>query len=218
MPKGEPLEPMNLRISEIEGIVTLEWEPPLDNCGCPVESYIIYRGLTRDTIEEYDTASNTTYADNNVERGEYYYYAVSAVNSVGNGSAMAPEVVRISDKAEDNGGINPIIPIGAVAVLLLVIIIIVILVVVMKKGSSKDEEEVEDEEKSEEVTMSPETERDIMLQRRKEMEEVLDVPLTVDQAHAHDHDEHHYTYEELYGTKEEQAPPEMEESTPIPEE
>ncbi|MGA1821735.1 MAG: fibronectin type III domain-containing protein [Thermoplasmatota archaeon] len=211
MPVGEPGEPLNLRITETDGVVILQWDPPVDNCGCPVERYIIYRGLSRDTMVEYDTSTNTTYTDNDLNRGTYYYYSVSAVNSVGNGSVMEPEVVRISDKAEEESGINPVIFIIIGAVLIIVILMIVIIAVFFKKRPSGSGQEGVEEEESDDEAVSPESDIDLMIQRRREMEEISDVPLTVDQAHAHDHDEHHLTYEDLYGTKEEPKPPEVEE-------
>lgn len=211
MPIGEPGEPLNLRISELDGVVTLEWDPPVDDCGCPVASYIIYRGLTRETLDEYTTVTNTTFSDHDVESDTTYYYTVSAVNSIGNGSIMEPEVVRIPVEADEDGGIDPTIPIIAGVVLFLIVLIIAILVILMKKKPSDSGEQEEEEEEPEGESMSPEGEKDMMLQRREEMEEMTDVPLTVAQAHSHDHDEHQYTYEDLYGSGDEPQPPEREE-------
>jgi len=43
------------------------------------------------------------------------------------------------------------------------------------------------------------------------MEEMLDVPLTAAQAHKHDHDEHHLSYEDLYGSNADSVEPPSEE-------
>ncbi len=84
-----PSEPREFTASSGIGNVFLEWLPPLDNGGTPLEYYRIYRNMTDSGFEYYDTipASDTNYGDSEVTNGVEYTYYVTAVNAMGEGPA-----------------------------------------------------------------------------------------------------------------------------------
>ena len=81
----------------IKRSVTLEWTAPEDDGGSPVTGYIIYRGGTVVEMEPYADvgATTTTFMDEDIKRGETYWYAVVAVNDVAEGEPHYPEMVMI---------------------------------------------------------------------------------------------------------------------------
>lgn len=76
--------PRNLQATAGDGRIILSWDQPVDDGGCNIIEYRIYRS-TASGGEVYYTSVNgstTTYTDNNVVNGQTYYYKVSAVNTV----------------------------------------------------------------------------------------------------------------------------------------
>jgi fibronectin type 3 domain-containing protein len=68
------------------GQVGLGWTTPA-NGGSPITSYRLYRGTTSGSLSLYQTLGLvTSYTDGAVSNGTTYYYQVSAVNAVGEGS------------------------------------------------------------------------------------------------------------------------------------
>jgi cellulose 1,4-beta-cellobiosidase len=71
------------------GQVALGWTTPADG-GSPLSGYRLYRGTTSGSLSLYQTLGVVTaYTDTAVTNGTTYYYQVSAVNSVGEGSRSA---------------------------------------------------------------------------------------------------------------------------------
>jgi hypothetical protein len=67
--------------------VNLRWTAPADG-GSPITGYVVYRGASSDTATMNRVATLgvvTTWKDTTTTRGATYYYAVSAVNAVGEG-------------------------------------------------------------------------------------------------------------------------------------
>jgi fibronectin type 3 domain-containing protein len=83
-PGAPPTKPTNLKVSPGFDHIQLIWDPPENNKGFDVNSYIIYRGLSEIKLLVLDTIGNLTdYNDTNVDPGRIYYYSISAYNQKG---------------------------------------------------------------------------------------------------------------------------------------
>jgi hypothetical protein len=83
--KTVPDSPQGLQASAGDGVVNLSWNPPSYDGGSPVTKYNIYRGDSSANLTLLTSVSVTAYSDTDVINGNTYYYAVSAMNSVGEG-------------------------------------------------------------------------------------------------------------------------------------
>lgn len=88
----------NLTVRQDPG-VTLQWQPPAD-CGAPPTKYRIYRGPNPETLSFLAEIDATLLSYNEVQavQGTDYYYAVSAVNVLGEG----PQTTALSVSTEWN--------------------------------------------------------------------------------------------------------------------
>jgi titin len=80
-----PTAPTSLSIHAGDSQVQLSWSAPDDNGGSPIRSYDVYRSTV---LGSYVLVAHTTslgYSDLDLINGQRYYYAVSAVNLVGEG-------------------------------------------------------------------------------------------------------------------------------------
>ena len=86
-PTGLPGAPTGLSGTPSSGQVALSWTAP-SNGGANITSYKIYQGTSSggETLLLSTGNSNTTYTSTGLTNGTTYYYEVSAVNSVGEGS------------------------------------------------------------------------------------------------------------------------------------
>lgn len=67
--------------------VTLNWSAPSNNGGSLITNYILYRGASPNTETQLVTVGNVlTYLNTSLAKSTAYYYKVSAVNSVGEGT------------------------------------------------------------------------------------------------------------------------------------
>jgi len=80
-----PSVPRNLAATAGSGVVTLRWSAPAANGGSPIKNYTIYRGVSRDSLMVLARASALSLFDGGLTNGVTYYYAVAAVNSIGEG-------------------------------------------------------------------------------------------------------------------------------------
>jgi fibronectin type 3 domain-containing protein len=83
-PLAVPNSPQNLIITYAESIVTLSWVVPSDDGGSSIIQYRIYRSNT--TGGPYTNIANTTllsFNDTSATKGITYFYAVCAINSLG---------------------------------------------------------------------------------------------------------------------------------------
>jgi len=81
-----PAAPANIVTYAHDGMVELVWQAPLADGGSSITNYKVYRGDSSGNLVLWSTLGNVlTYLDFNVVNGQTYYYAVSAVNSVGEG-------------------------------------------------------------------------------------------------------------------------------------
>ena len=97
IPRRLPSPPQNLSATVGDGIVALDWEPPLDYGDAEILRYIVYRGSSLDEMEEVGRTSYrwsdwnlwwpapTSYSDVDIEDGKAYCYYVTAVNGLGEG-------------------------------------------------------------------------------------------------------------------------------------
>jgi c-di-GMP-binding flagellar brake protein YcgR len=86
IPASPPAPPQNLAATPGNRNVTLTWQPPVDNGGMPVTNYTIYYGNSPGNYKNNITVSNiTNYTITGLTNGQRYYFAVSAINSAGEG-------------------------------------------------------------------------------------------------------------------------------------
>ncbi len=90
-PATIPGQPLNIQAKGVESAVELSWSVPASNGGSPLSSYRIYRGTNESNLVLLTNVSSgsTSYKDTGLENGKTYFYAVSAVNSMGEGSLAA---------------------------------------------------------------------------------------------------------------------------------
>jgi len=116
-----PSAPTGLNVTEAGGKVTVKWAAPLDDGGSPVTGYKVLRGTSTAAMSELATvgAAVTTHMDTTAKKGRTYYYAVVALNSVGEGQ-RTPEV-SASIPGDEGGGLPWLLIIVVIIVLLAVI-------------------------------------------------------------------------------------------------
>nr|XP_047926877.1 immunoglobulin-like and fibronectin type III domain-containing protein 1 isoform X1 [Anser cygnoides] len=99
-----PAGPMKIVESSANDI-TIQWKPPKDDGGKPVQSYIVERQQVGEGGEGDWVAlgeiprSCTTFTTNKVERDMSYYFRVRAVNAEGTSDALESEEVKAVSKA-----------------------------------------------------------------------------------------------------------------------
>ena len=87
-PAATPSAPQGVTAVPASGKgVQVAWSPPATDGGSAISGYVIYRGTTLTTLAPLTTIGNVTgYKDTSTLRGRTYYYAVSAINAVGEGT------------------------------------------------------------------------------------------------------------------------------------
>ncbi len=85
--RAVPSSPQNLSATGV-GDVILAWDRPAELGGYEVY-YQVYRGTSLDSIVRQASVLATTYRDVNVTPGTTYYYRISAINQIGEGSPSA---------------------------------------------------------------------------------------------------------------------------------
>ena len=98
-----PSAPQNFVLIPGNNSVQLQWTAPEDDGSMPITGYKVYRGNTLDDMVELATLGNVfSYTDTDILQGQEYYYAVSALNSVGEIplSEAASENITIGDKID----------------------------------------------------------------------------------------------------------------------
>jgi len=92
-PLWTPSAPRDLELSSSTDIVVMEWLPPIDDGGAPIEGYIVYKGRTQGDLDvwRYLKPGTTSINDRSVEHGQYIY-RIHAYNSRGIGEGMEGEI------------------------------------------------------------------------------------------------------------------------------
>jgi len=114
-----PSEPKNFKAEISEGYIRLTWEAPEIKGDSDITGYKIYKGQSGQT-SFYETVENIlSYNDLSVEKNEYYYYKICAVNSNGDGlftdeigvNYIEQEVVdkKTSDTGSKKDNINDVL-------------------------------------------------------------------------------------------------------------
>jgi len=87
MPRTPPAPPIEIRLERGRENATLTWSPPEKNGGYPLLNFIVYRGNHYSTMVRWAMLRNGTlkFIDNGLIPGRVYFYAVSAVNRLGEG-------------------------------------------------------------------------------------------------------------------------------------
>ena len=95
---GPPTAPLNLTCRSGNGTVVLEWLPPATDGGTAIMDYEVLRGMTTGNLVHYATVGNvTSFVDEAVVLGEFYYYKVAAITSFGKGVASSSVRIRALD-------------------------------------------------------------------------------------------------------------------------
>ncbi len=90
--------PENIRYSVNGVIITLQWSPPKDRGTEPITGYHLYRYDARGALQkDVMIDSRSDFTDSVAEKGQFYYYTVSAVNDVGEGAESDQERVFVID-------------------------------------------------------------------------------------------------------------------------
>ncbi|MEM4308888.1 MAG: NosD domain-containing protein [Thermoplasmata archaeon] len=96
---GTPSAPTNLLATAGDQQVTLTWQQPSNDGGSPITAYKVYWGTTSGSYTNSQNVGNVlTYTVTGLTNGQTYYFAVSAINSVGEG----PKSTEVS--ATPSGG------------------------------------------------------------------------------------------------------------------
>ena len=86
MVRGLPDAPNTLTAEISDRSVLLSWSAPASNGHSNITGYRVYRSTTSGTESFAATVTGTTYADGGLINGVVYYYRISAVNAMGEGS------------------------------------------------------------------------------------------------------------------------------------
>ncbi len=98
-----PGAPVDLTATFDGEVVTLQWGAPEDDGGSPVVGYVLYRGMDGAELAEFKQLGvQTSYVDQELERGHVYYYALRAVNAIGEGPQTKSGDVQVPKRV--NGG------------------------------------------------------------------------------------------------------------------
>ncbi|MFW6141927.1 MAG: PQQ-binding-like beta-propeller repeat protein [Candidatus Saliniplasma sp.] len=129
-----PSAPQDIQATADVGKVSLSWDiPDKDGGGSPIIEYKIYRGTSSGDLSYHDSVdgNTTSYDDTDLSDGQTYYYRISAVNEVGEGS-LTEEIDAKPLEDEDTG-----IP-GFTTILLMIAVIISVIFIDMKMGRKKE--------------------------------------------------------------------------------
>ncbi len=99
-----PLAPGNLTALSGDREVRLAWSPPGNGSYGNITSYRIYRGNGPSDLSKIKDTASTDYADHGLTNGRQYFYAISAINEVGEGpdsTVVAAMPGTVPDRPQD---------------------------------------------------------------------------------------------------------------------
>jgi len=95
-PPAAPSAPLNLAGTAGSGQVALTWQAPASDGGSAILGYRIYRGTAPGGLTFLVQVGDTlTYVDAGLAGGQIYYYAISAVNGIGEGPLSGQAMVAL---------------------------------------------------------------------------------------------------------------------------
>ncbi len=89
MPLNVPSAPTAPTATSGIGQMIIGWNPPYNEGGSPVTNYRIYRGTSASLLLFLKDSAQTTATDSGLSNGQTYFYQISAVNAVGEGTKCA---------------------------------------------------------------------------------------------------------------------------------
>jgi fibronectin type 3 domain-containing protein len=116
VPLAVPSAPLDLRAQVVNGEVALTWNTSTSDGGSPILGYSIFRGTDLDHMAYLGSVTGTSFVDQGVETGVVYYYAVTAVNSVGRSAPAGAVDVVVSPQTLLDPGLAVLVT-GGLAVL-----------------------------------------------------------------------------------------------------
>jgi fibronectin type 3 domain-containing protein len=116
-----------------DGYVLLTWSAPSDDGGSDITAYNIYRGTESDNLTQLTSvpSTQTSYNDTSVENGQTYYYRITAVNDVGEGTQST--MVSDAPGTEDGRESDPTMIFLIIGVIVVVAIIAVLMFILRKR-------------------------------------------------------------------------------------
>ncbi len=79
----KPSYPTNFEAVQQDNNIFLSWDPPVDDGGLDILHYKIYKGRSENNISFLTTVDKLSYLDTEIQKGETYFYYVTAVNDLG---------------------------------------------------------------------------------------------------------------------------------------
>ncbi|UCE74687.1 MAG: fibronectin type III domain-containing protein, partial [Methanomassiliicoccales archaeon] len=133
-PKGVPSAPQDLLVIAGDGQVILTWSEPGSDGGSQITNYKIYKGDTPDGETLLTTLSNVLiFIDTDLTNGKTYYYKVSAVNDVGEGSKSDTAATPLIDPDNEKDDVSWLWIIIGIIIISLILSLIVIMLMRKKK-------------------------------------------------------------------------------------
>jgi hypothetical protein len=82
-----------------------------------VTGYVVYRGASADGLVAVATLGPVlTWTDEDVERGQTYYYSVAAVNEAGEGEPFFAREVKVPEQKEESPGLTALLTVTSLIV------------------------------------------------------------------------------------------------------
>jgi len=149
-----PSSPRTISYTLGHGFVLLNWQPPLDNGGAPIDEYRILRGTSPDDLELISTVSydSLEFNDTSIEPETRYYYSVVAINSLGaspGSEAVSVTTLKEKDDPHENGDGSAIIWIIIIVISVLIILSVILFLILRNKGIMKPREQAEEKGENE---------------------------------------------------------------------
>ncbi len=91
-----PSVPQDLLATVNDGNVLLNWSAPAVDGGSPLSGYNVYRGVSSGVLIPFANTTELWYLDTTTVKGMTYYYAITAINSLGESARSSELNVTIS--------------------------------------------------------------------------------------------------------------------------
>ena len=91
-----PSVPQDLVALVNDGNVLLNWTAPAADGGFPISGYTVYRGVSSSVLIPFANTTDVWYLDTTTVKGMTYYYAITAMNSLGESARSSELNITIS--------------------------------------------------------------------------------------------------------------------------